>query len=94
VIAEGNNTQTCKTENGELICARWGDYFGVRPHGKDPTTWVTVGYVLANSDANEDIRAEATYAWFGLQGRRIVSSAPGDTPQPAADTRRAGPRRN
>ena len=94
IVAEGNNTQNCRTENGELICARWGDYFTVRSHGTDPTTWVTVGYVLTNSDPNEEIRAEATYAWFGLQGRRIDSSAPGDGPATADAVRRSGARRN
>ena len=58
--------QLAATANGTHGPAanRWGDYLAVRPHGKDPASWVASGFTLQGGPLRTDI--EPRYVHFRL----------------------------
>ena len=76
IVKSGKNTPVCPPSQPDR-CGVWGDYFAVRPHGQSPATWVGVGYTLQNDGANEKMKAEAVYAWFGQKSSRFGDSVAG-----------------
>jgi hypothetical protein len=95
VAREGLNTPYCLKKSigpqSDLAeyrfdreCGSWGDYFAVRPHGSHPHTWVTAGYTIRSTGANELLKAEAEFIWFESFGSGPISNRSPKGVTPAA----------